>query len=407
MPKKVLVVDDSAVDRMLFKGIVERLPNYTVIEAEHGQHALEQIEAWNIDLVVTDMQMPELDGLELVRILRKNHPEIPAILATSHGNAEIATRALSEGAAGYVPKAKLDELLLPTIFNITSRLEHESNFAKLIDHSKDISFRFELENDPKLFAPLIELTCKMIAGISHAEGIDRLRMGIAIEQALHNAMFRGNLELPNFVRVPFGDESPLPEVEERITERLNDKRFEDRRINVGIHITPAKIVCRIRDDGPGFDPAMHSDPLFDESQRGLVLMRAFMDNVEFNDGANEVTMTALFKRKSDLDGLAESGEILGYLECKQSGKQVKLTNFKCIVGADESSHLIIADKSISPHHCLFLFRDGIWHVIDLNSEAGTTVNGKLVKQSKLKPEDLIGIGNFELKIKYHAEPLPA
>ncbi len=407
MPKKVLVVDDSAVDRMLFKGIVERLPNYTVIEAEHGEHALEQIDSWNIDIVVTDMQMPVMDGLELVRVLRKDHPEIPTILATSHGNAEIATKALSEGAAGYVPKAELNELLMPTISNIVSRLEHESNFAKLIDHSKDISFRFELENDPKLFAPLIELTCKMIAGISPTQRIDRLRLGIAIEQALHNALFRGNLELPNFVRVPFGDESPEAEVEDRIASRLSDPRYSQRRINVGINITPAGFVCRVKDDGPGFDPATHADPLFDESRRGLVLMRAFMDNVDFNDVANEVTLTATWKDKHRLDEVEDTGEILGFLLCKQSGKEVKLTNFKCIVGADESSHLIIADKSISPHHCLFLFRDGIWHVIDLNSASGTSVNGKPIKQSKLKPEDVIGIGDFELQIKYHVEPMPA
>jgi CheY-like chemotaxis protein len=62
----VLVVDDSTTDRKLAAGLLERAPEFTVLQATSGHDALEQIELHLPDLVVTDMMMPEMHGLELV-----------------------------------------------------------------------------------------------------------------------------------------------------------------------------------------------------------------------------------------------------------------------------------------------------------------------------------------------------
>lgn len=130
-----LVVDDSAVDRMMFKGLIERVSGFTVVEAENGMDAMEKIATWNPDVVVTDLQMPKMDGLDLVKQLRLDFPRIPVVLATGHGSQEIANQALVCGAAGYVPKAKLNDLLLPTLRNVLARKEHEAGIVKLMDRA--------------------------------------------------------------------------------------------------------------------------------------------------------------------------------------------------------------------------------------------------------------------------------
>ena len=111
----ILVVDDSAVDCLLFKTYAERIPGYHVIEAIDGKDALKQIENWGIELIVTDLMMPNMDGLELLRTVREKYPNIPVIIATGQGNEEIAAEALELGAFGYVPKSRLDKLLVPMI----------------------------------------------------------------------------------------------------------------------------------------------------------------------------------------------------------------------------------------------------------------------------------------------------
>ncbi len=398
---KVLIVDDSAVDRLLFKSLVEQNSNYTVIEAENATDAMEKLAIWDIDIVVTDLQMPDIDGLEFVGLIQKNFPEIPTILATGMGSADIATKALAEGAAGYVPKSKLSELLVPTIDNILDRTEYEGSFAHLLDCSKEIHFHFALENDPRLFALLVELVRKMLGGVSPLGPIDRLRLGIAVEQALHNALYRGNLGLPSSVRVPFGGELPSAYSMERIEERINAEEVKDRRIDVEIRITPERLICVIEDEGDGFEPEQYSEATPGDPGRGLVLMNTFMDSIRFNDKANHITLEYCWDERSlDDSGTFDQQEELGRLICTQTQKAVPLRNLKCVVGSHRTSHLIIRDNDVSKHHCVFVFQNDNWFVKDLDSKNGTIVNGKAIKLIRLQHDDVIQIGPRELKIKY-------
>src|SRR3954471_16062609 len=96
---EVLIVDDSPIDRRLAGRIVEKSTGLRVSYASDGLEALRQIARSAPAVVVTDMQMPEMDGLDLVREIRCLHPSIPVVLMTAFGSEEIAIRALKAGAA--------------------------------------------------------------------------------------------------------------------------------------------------------------------------------------------------------------------------------------------------------------------------------------------------------------------
>ena len=100
----VLVVDDNPVDRHLAGALLAKRPEMKVLFAENGRDALALLEERCPDLVLTDLHMPEMDGLELVVEVRKNFPLVPIILMTAFGSEEIAIQALQKGAASYVPK---------------------------------------------------------------------------------------------------------------------------------------------------------------------------------------------------------------------------------------------------------------------------------------------------------------
>ena len=81
----VLIVDDNPIDRRLAAGVVEKVGMDTAF-AVHGKAALEVIERAVPDVVLTDLLMPEMDGLELVERIRADYSAIPVILMTAHGS---------------------------------------------------------------------------------------------------------------------------------------------------------------------------------------------------------------------------------------------------------------------------------------------------------------------------------
>ena len=79
---KILLVDDSATDRRLIEGLLKKSLHFEVETASDGLIALEKIQARIPDIVVTDMQMPNMDGMQLVENVRRFYPCVPIVLIT-------------------------------------------------------------------------------------------------------------------------------------------------------------------------------------------------------------------------------------------------------------------------------------------------------------------------------------
>lgn len=102
---RVLVVDDHAILREGIRSLLERYDDITVVgEAGNGIEALAQVEALRPDIVLMDLAMPEMNGLEATRRLRQSHPEVKVLILTQHDNQEYIAPALQAGAAGYILK---------------------------------------------------------------------------------------------------------------------------------------------------------------------------------------------------------------------------------------------------------------------------------------------------------------
>src|SRR5438874_9290574 len=129
---KVLIVDDSAVDRRFVGGLLQREPSYLVEFAEDGADALTKIRQAPPDVIVTDLQMPNRNGLELVAAVRMHHPGVPIILMTGHGSEDLAVEALHRGAANYVPKPQIGERLLESVEEAISLARADRTYDRLI-----------------------------------------------------------------------------------------------------------------------------------------------------------------------------------------------------------------------------------------------------------------------------------
>src|SRR6266567_3833503 len=139
----LLVVDDSEIDRRLVVGLLRGNSSWQTETVANGVEALARRKQSPVDLVITDMQMPEMEGLELVKQIGIHHPHVPVILMTAHGSEALAIEALEQGAASYVPKSRLAET--------------DRNYERLTECQTRAEFSFVLDNDSALIDPLVDL----------------------------------------------------------------------------------------------------------------------------------------------------------------------------------------------------------------------------------------------------------
>jgi len=110
---KILVVDDEAPVREILKKGLSQIEGYSIEVARNGLEAIEKIENDVFDLVLTDMKMPEMDGLELLKTIKGTWPDIMVILITAYGSIETAVEAMKLGANDYITKPiDLNELFI-------------------------------------------------------------------------------------------------------------------------------------------------------------------------------------------------------------------------------------------------------------------------------------------------------
>lgn len=286
----VLIVDDSAVDRRLASGLLEKDGGFQLLLATNGRDAIDMLKQHAVDLVLTDLQMDEMDGLQLVETVRADFPLTPVILMTARGSEEIAVQALEKGAASYVAKRRLPQELLEIVHQVIDSSDENRTQSRLMHRMTRNEFSFVLNND----LSMVHSLCKYLQHTSRcvrlADEVDRLRVGIAVEEAMLNALYHGNLEVSSDLK-----ESEPNLFEETARQRCHEEPYLHRRLFVDVSLSRDEARYVIRDEGPGFDPSKLPDPcdlenLEKPSGRGILLMRSFMDEISFNDKGNQVTL---------------------------------------------------------------------------------------------------------------------
>ena len=117
MPKILIIEDEAAIRRVLSKILSEENDSYQVEEAEDGVVGLEKIKNNDYDLVLCDIKMPKMDGVEVLEAVKKIKPEIPMVMISGHGDMETAINTMRLGAFDYISKPPDLNRLLNTVRN--------------------------------------------------------------------------------------------------------------------------------------------------------------------------------------------------------------------------------------------------------------------------------------------------
>ena len=289
--KKFLIVDDSAVEREVVRRLLKQhWPTCVILEAEDGAEAIRAVEEGMPDLVLTDICMPGSGGLDLLAALREKQSIVPVVAMSGMDNVEVAVAALQAGAASYLPKEKLPQLLVSTIDLVNELSATHRNRRRIIGCLSSMDLQFELNNDTSLVSPLVRYLEDHIGSLRLCDEHELVRIGVALHESLSNAINHGNLEL----------DSELRQEDESIYYELAEARkvmwpYCDRKVQFFASLNGERVKFVIRDEGPGFNHQKVLDPTLVENidrvgGRGLLLIRSFMDEVSYNRRGNELTL---------------------------------------------------------------------------------------------------------------------
>ena len=121
MSKILIIEDENSIRRVLVKILTEENAQYQVFEAEYGLIGTEMIKKDDFDLVLCDIKMPKMDGVEVLEAVKKIKPEIPMVMISGHGDLDTAVNTMRLGAFDYISKPPDLNRLLNTIRNALDR----------------------------------------------------------------------------------------------------------------------------------------------------------------------------------------------------------------------------------------------------------------------------------------------
>ena len=122
--KNLLVVDDSATTRMLISLTLKREGVYRIVEVSNGREAVDKLSVEPVDCVLTDINMPQMNGLDLISYIRSQHrePKLPIIVITTQGEEEARDKGMAQGANAYLTKPVSLKRLSQTIESYSPRV---------------------------------------------------------------------------------------------------------------------------------------------------------------------------------------------------------------------------------------------------------------------------------------------
>lgn len=207
-PIRVVLADDTDDIRLLLRVALGSMPEFEIVgEAENGQEAIEATERHTPDVILLDLAMPVLDGLQAIPDIRRVSPETQIIVLSGYASAQVEAEALALGAAGYVEKGCPSEHLAERIHALCPGHELSVDGTRPADEPASGDEAGDLELFFSVFAHEIRTVATVIAGtadVLRGRTVDRMHDG---DRELLDSLYRNAIQLGALV-VAFSDATP-------------------------------------------------------------------------------------------------------------------------------------------------------------------------------------------------------
>ena len=296
----VLIVDDQKPVRDFFEDVLQE-SGFDILTANDGQQAIELYRAHRPSFTLTDISMPGMNGLDLLRQIKECNPEAVVMLMTGAGNEAFAIEALRGGAVNYFNKpVDVNELIntLNRYASLATGYDYEHYTREFLQAER---LNLVLSNDLNRLNHVVQMIVNHCRAIFPTSELYTLRFGLY--EMLVNAIEHGNLGITYEEKSQALEDNVLSKL---MMDRGQDPEREERHVEVVCEITPRGFQCTIEDQGEGFDHSIYSsapDPaaLFEKMGgslhgRGIILTLLQFDRVEFSAKGNRVTICKWIKK---------------------------------------------------------------------------------------------------------------
>ena len=266
---RILVVDDEKDVRDTLSEMIESLGSEVAV-AENGVKALDRVKTERIDLIITDLSMPEMSGLDLIVEAKRVSPNIPIAVISAYGNVENTTYALTRGAFSFIAKPFKMSQIKDMIRKGKQLRELSLGTYALMDWVRsetDMTF----PSQENLFPSAILFVLKECQWRGIEDDARLENIAICLEELLSNALIHGN------------------------------RNNKEKQIALRMRFDAERFILAVKDEGDGFDAQTYLEKIRNNQavipeKRGLFITDLLVDELQFNEKGNEVT--AVIYRKN-------------------------------------------------------------------------------------------------------------
>lgn len=293
--KKILIVDDEEPVREVLKAALTE-KGYAVSEAKNGMEGFTLFQKTNPDIILTDVRMPGLSGIEITKRIKHLKEDIDVIIMTGFGSEELVVKALRAGASNYIKKPIVFDDLFNILENIIYKRENRRRYEitrdAVVSEQKDIIMGNNVTNvwgviNQILFNIHSRVDSKTIEG-----------MGLGLYEILINAIEHGNLGISYEEKSKALQDNTYTQLIKRKTAEAD---AQGKKVYINSTYNHGTLQVEIRDEGRGFDikslPDM-SDPenILAAHGRGIFLCTIYFDQVQYSKSGNRVTLVKNIKK---------------------------------------------------------------------------------------------------------------
>lgn len=290
---RILIVEDDFGSREFLYSLI-KLEGYDVKQASNGEEGLEVYKEYHPDLVISDIQMPKMDGLEMLSQLRSDKSDAIFIITTAFGSEDYAIEALRLGANNYLKKPIDKRSLLGLIKKyksiVDSRTLAKKAEGRVVEKELKIEFDTHFEHISSIVSQLIsEISLKI-------DDSDKTNIELGLDELITNSIEHGNLDISYEEKVEAVDKNTLVDL---YNQRLGDPELAKRKVIVNYIQKPGYSEWLITDEGKGFDWKSIPDPtqgaqLMELNGRGIFITNFLFDEMEYLGKGNQVRVRKLF-----------------------------------------------------------------------------------------------------------------
>ncbi|MFN8259028.1 MAG: response regulator [Bacteroidales bacterium] len=284
---KILVVEDDFGSREFLMSLI-KLEGYDVRQAVNGEEGLQVYKEYSPNLIICDIQMPKMDGLEMLSRLRDEKQDVIFIITTAFGSEDYAIEALRLGANNYLKKPIDKKSLIGLIKKyqaiIESHLLAQKAEGRVIEKILKTEFDTDFSHIPAIVSQLMsEITLKF-------NDTDKTNIELGLDELIANSIEHGNLEISFEDKVLASDSNKMLEL---YSQRMKIPEIAQRKIIVEFVQKSNYCEWIITDQGNGFDWKAIPDPtqgaqLMELNGRGIFITNFLFDELEYMGKGNIV-----------------------------------------------------------------------------------------------------------------------